>query len=447
MLSGASSSAPRWSVDGLTGNATACSRGSSSRPPPEATAEMTASTRKPRQRDRQQQRARPVARRSGSRSSPASDAGDQQPRPRSSRPTRTSHAQRRQAGGDGPQQRGRRRKATGALRGSRERASVEESAVDTGPVLPDHLGGRRARRPATRRAAPARRRRPRPPARAGGWRPAPRRRGPGRRRSPPWSPRRRAGRRRRTARRAAAPSGSWKAARITDSRRPMPWLKPAVTRCAASPRSKRSSRSRARSSQSSQPAQPGGELEVLPRGGPRHQAADVGAVAGQPLDRERVARGRRARRRCTMPAVGGIDPGQHPHRRGLAGAVAAEQRGGLRRPATARSMPRTASTAPKRTCRPRTSTTARGRCGSHAAPFSPEPGPRRARARNPARHRRRRSGQSAAVRSGREATRPSSASLDEVRRRGGTARRTSSASSSGPGDERRPGRSAGPAPS
>ena len=41
MLSGAISSAPRWSVTGLTGNATACSRDSSSRPPPEAIAETT----------------------------------------------------------------------------------------------------------------------------------------------------------------------------------------------------------------------------------------------------------------------------------------------------------------------------------------------------------------------------------------------------------------------
>ena len=29
-----------------------------------------------------------------------------------------------------------------------------------------------------------------------------------------------------------------------------------------------------------EPAQPGAELEVLPRGRPRHQAAHVGAVAG-----------------------------------------------------------------------------------------------------------------------------------------------------------------------
>ncbi len=45
MLSGASSSAPRWSVVGLTGKATPCSRDSSSRPPPDATAETTVSSR------------------------------------------------------------------------------------------------------------------------------------------------------------------------------------------------------------------------------------------------------------------------------------------------------------------------------------------------------------------------------------------------------------------
>ena len=39
MFSGAISSAPRWSVVGLTGNATACSRGTSSRPPPDVAAE------------------------------------------------------------------------------------------------------------------------------------------------------------------------------------------------------------------------------------------------------------------------------------------------------------------------------------------------------------------------------------------------------------------------
>jgi hypothetical protein len=39
MLSGAISRAPRWSVVALTGRATACSRGSSSRPPPPVAAD------------------------------------------------------------------------------------------------------------------------------------------------------------------------------------------------------------------------------------------------------------------------------------------------------------------------------------------------------------------------------------------------------------------------
>ena len=45
MFSGAISSAPRWSVVGLTGNATAWWRGSSSRPPPEEAAETREITR------------------------------------------------------------------------------------------------------------------------------------------------------------------------------------------------------------------------------------------------------------------------------------------------------------------------------------------------------------------------------------------------------------------
>ncbi len=45
-LSGASSSAPRWSVVGLTGKATAWSREISSRPPPDATPDTRLSSRK-----------------------------------------------------------------------------------------------------------------------------------------------------------------------------------------------------------------------------------------------------------------------------------------------------------------------------------------------------------------------------------------------------------------
>ena len=56
MLSGASSSAPRWSVVGLTGWATAWSRSSSSRPPPDATAEAMASSRMPAIADGQEQK-------------------------------------------------------------------------------------------------------------------------------------------------------------------------------------------------------------------------------------------------------------------------------------------------------------------------------------------------------------------------------------------------------
>jgi hypothetical protein len=77
-----------------------------------------------------------------------------------------------------------------------------------------------------------------------------------------------------------------------------------------------------------QAAQPGGELEVLPRRGPRDQPAHVGAVADRPLDLERLGshvvagdqHGPGGRRHDTC---------QHPHGGGLAGAVAAQERGGL----------------------------------------------------------------------------------------------------------------------
>ena len=55
MLSGAISSAPRWSVVGLTGKATPWSRLSSSRPPPEATDETTVSNKNPAKTVGQQQ--------------------------------------------------------------------------------------------------------------------------------------------------------------------------------------------------------------------------------------------------------------------------------------------------------------------------------------------------------------------------------------------------------
>ena len=74
--------------------------------------------------------------------------------------------------------------------------------------------------------------------------------------------------------------------------------------------------------------QPGRELEVLPGGGARHQAADVGAVADQPLHLEGVA---------TDVEPGHPDlaggrrhhAGEHAHGRRLAGAVAAQQGGRL----------------------------------------------------------------------------------------------------------------------
>ena len=108
----------------------------------------------------------------------------------------------------------------------------------------------------------------------------------------------------------------------------MPWLKPLVTRCAASPRSKRSSRSRARSSQSGIRRSRALQLEVLPRRRARHQATDVGAVADQALHGQRVVADVEAGDQDD--ALGRRDdPGQHPHRGGLAGAVASEQGGAL----------------------------------------------------------------------------------------------------------------------
>src|SRR4051794_953199 len=87
-----------------------------------------------------------------------------------------------------------------------------------------------------------------------------------------------------------------------------------------------------------QPPEPRGELEVLPRGGSRDQTADVRAVAHGPLHRERVGadvvtgHDRAAR-------AGRYDAREHPHRRRLPGPVAAQQRGrvtGVRRQVDAR---------------------------------------------------------------------------------------------------------------
>ena len=77
-----------------------------------------------------------------------------------------------------------------------------------------------------------------------------------------------------------------------------------------------------------EPTQPRGQLEVLPRRRARDQPADVGAVADDALDVEGVAAD-------VVPRHPGLTLGgrhharEDPHRGGLAGAVAAEQRGGL----------------------------------------------------------------------------------------------------------------------
>ena len=160
-------------------------------------------------------------------------------------------------------------------------ASVEESAVGTGPLLAGHLARRRRWRPVPRRAGRART----PQA----WIASSRR----------WVETRIAGA-------AGAGVGDHVEGRLDADRvdaveglveqqhlglvqrgqarpragGPCRGEKPPVTRCATSPSSKRSSRSRARSSQSSSRRSRADELEVLPRRRARHQAAHVGAVAG-----------------------------------------------------------------------------------------------------------------------------------------------------------------------
>ena len=133
--------------------------------------------------------------------------------------------------------------------------------------------------------------------------------------------------------------------------------KPPVTRCATSPSSKRSSRSRARSSQSVSRRSRALSWRCSHGRGARHQAADVGAVAGELLDGRAVSV--RMSRPATSTRARGRrhDAGQHPHGGRLAGAVAPEQRGRLAGVRLRGRCRRTASTSPKRTCRPRTSTT------------------------------------------------------------------------------------------
>ena len=127
---------------------------------------------------------------------------------------------------------------------------------------------------------------------------------------------------------------------------------------AAPARSNRSRRSCARSSQRVQAAQPGRELQVLPRGGPGDEAADVRAVAGDASHAAGSAR--TSTPRDARPAVGG---GERRRRARAAWWTCRRRcaRRGPREPPgeTSRSTPRTASTSPNRTTRPATSTAAR----------------------------------------------------------------------------------------
>ena len=85
----------------------------------------------------------------------------------------------------------------------------------------------------------------------------------------------------------------------------MPWLNPAVTRWEAAPRSKRSSSSAGPLLPAGRhPAQPRRQLQVLPGGGPGHEAAHVGAVADDPLGRQGSWR-RRTRRPAPDPRSAG----------------------------------------------------------------------------------------------------------------------------------------------
>ena len=332
MLSGASSSAPKWSVIGDTGKATACSRGTISRPPPDAIAETTASTRKPRQIDGRiadaagrRRRRRAAPRYAGTTAAATVSSSTTRPATRiRRRRLRVEGGQRNASSDRGP--RGRR----GCVgEPSRSGTSVEESAVDIAPPPRRRARRRPARRPRTPpRSTSAVAAGLRSPGRAGGSRPA--RAAPRARASPM------------TSRVASTPSGStpsngssssstagsWKAASTTESRRPMPWLNPLVTRCAASPSSKRSSRSRARCLPVRRAGAAGRvELQVLPRGRARHQARRRRG-SSRPAASRPAGRVRTSSPATRTDALGRRDdPGQHPHRGGLAGAVAAEQGG------------------------------------------------------------------------------------------------------------------------
>ena len=153
----------------------------------------------------------------------------------------------------------RRRERPGQARAAKgqQRAEVLPTGAELSPgergrhLRPPHRRARAhaARRRSSRPAGRVRSRRPASRGREGVSRRGRRHRGRARRRSPSrvastlsGSTPSKGSSRRRT-------DGSWKAARMTDSRRPMPWLKPEVTRWAASPRSKRSNMSWARVSQ------------------------------------------------------------------------------------------------------------------------------------------------------------------------------------------------------
>src|SRR4029079_2478359 len=145
MLSGASSSAPKWSVIDDTGQATACSRGTISRPPPDAAAETTASTRKPREIDGIIATSRPT-------SSPVWAPGDTAGTTAAATVSRSTARPATRIRRRPLASRAAERNLSSAPRSSRasrmpfrgdppKRASVEESAVDIRPLLAGELTG------------------------------------------------------------------------------------------------------------------------------------------------------------------------------------------------------------------------------------------------------------------------------------------------------------------
>src|SRR6478672_1627250 len=135
MFSGARSSAPRWSVVEETGKATACSRGTTSRPPADATAVKLASSRNPRVADGSSASTWPLR---GRGKSPPRYAGPSMEATVSARTASPTMRIRRRPAGVTPE----RRNASSATRSWRAiRRSVQESAVDTGALLTDELVG------------------------------------------------------------------------------------------------------------------------------------------------------------------------------------------------------------------------------------------------------------------------------------------------------------------